>query len=311
MGKQHKDQEPKRRLTKLKKRMSWFQNTSAGPPVPGTPTLSLIVDGASDISLTVGPVAPVGSVYYIEVSVDGGAWQAAWQSAAEYSYETAQVDLELHSYRYRCRGENSNGFGAWSSLLQTPSTPYTPSDLTISEYHVLDWINQSAVATGFQIYAAQNSAANEGSLHGTVQAPYETYATGIGSTAETVQFSFHVRAIVAGGGASAFIGPVWTHPLVATNLDVEQVSADTVQYSWTHAYQDALGSADTAEIECRVNGGGWTAVTSDSTLTLWSTHQGANSSVSIGETMEGRVRFAKGGKWGPWLASSPITWVAW
>ena len=247
-----------------------------------------VSDNRNDVSWTRG--ANADSAYYsqhIERSVDGGAWsEIAALSASATSYADGSTTSN-HSYAYRVRAYNSNGYTAYSESVTTYNTPAAPTSVTASrtgETGVLVTIaNPANTATALELQRS-----NEGVLWDTVQ-------TGSGKVTELSDNpgggTFYYRARNTRGSLASAWSPASnavvtiTPPAAPTLVSpasgaVVASSVKSVELSWTHNPVD--GSAQTAaEVAWSTDGGKtWTTSTVGTKKSASITAPAVNSTVT-------------------------------
>lgn len=277
----------------------------SAPAAPTRMTNSRRDDHSSTIAWTVpsSTAAPVQSVE-IQREVNNSGWVALTTSTKASGSMTVTGQNPGNRYRYRVRGRNSGGSGAWANspwVYQTPVPVGNPQATRSGNDIVISWTNRNAVDYG-GIRIIDN-----GTQVNWVNSPATSWTHPAPSTATTHRYQLE-----------AFYGDlkaarVYTNtvqllaaPLAPTDLAPSGVflAPGTHSFSWTHRPTDGTAQAG-YEIRFRRVG-----------LTDWTTYTGTTSAsrsvststfASSGQAIEWQVR-TKGAHadFGPWSAVATV-----
>ncbi|HYO08098.1 MAG TPA: fibronectin type III domain-containing protein [Tepidisphaeraceae bacterium] len=221
--------------------------------------------------------------YRIERSTDGGAtWSLLASTGANVTTHSNTTALAGTSYRYRVRGYNGAGNGAFSpvaSALTVPAAP-TPAATPVSASQInLSWTNVAG-ESGYTVERSNDGGATW-QMSANVAADVTAYSD-TGLTAGTA-YTYRVRANNAtgssghGGTASATTAPAAPGGLVATSAGATQINV-----SWN----DVAGETGYVVERSADGASGWAQVGTTSTgVTAF-----ANTGLAAGTTYFYRVR---------------------
>ena len=235
------------------------------PAAPTSLTATRISDNRIDLSWT-NPSSTYGG-FYLQVSIDGGAWSNAWSvenvMPTSYSYTAASAG---HSYKFRAYTGYWYAYSAYSNETATISmTPSAPQSISVAASGgtnvTVTLTNNSPVATSLE-YQTSTDGGSTWSASTTVSgSPVTSFSTSVSGTA-----LIRVRNKNATGVSDWLVSdPITTicppaPPTLRTpSGSVYDMAQGDIEFSWLHNSLD--GSTQTAyQLRYAINGGAWTTL---------------------------------------------------
>ena len=282
------------------------QYTVEVPHLPGAPTslsATRISDNRIDLTWT-NPSSTYGG-FYLQVSIDGGAWSNAWSvenvMPTSYSYTAASAG---HSYKFRAYTGYWYAYSSYSNetatISMTPTAPTAISVAAVSGTTVeVTLTNPSPVATKVQYQVSTDG----GSTWGATQesANITTFQTTVSGTGKIRVRNYNSTGTSAWlvSDTITTITPPAAPTLTAPAGSIIDLALGSVDFEWVFNSLD--GSAQTAyEFDYSINGVSQTPKTGTTakkeTVSL--------STLSAGDTITVKVR-TKGAdaNWGAWSST--------
>lgn len=276
------------------------------PHLPGAPTslsATRISDNRIDLTWT-NPSSTYGG-FYLQVSIDGGAWSTAWSvenvMPTSYSYTAASAG---HSYKFRAYTGYWYAYSSYSNetatISMTPTAPQSIAVAAVSGTTVeVTLTNPSPVATKVQYQVSTDGGSTWGATQESANlTTFQTTVTGTGK--------IRVRNYNSTGTSSWLVSstittitPPAAPTLTAPAGSIIDLALGSVDFEWVFNSLD--GSAQTAyEFSLSKNGG---AATVTSGTTAKKVTQSL-SSFAAGDTITIKVR-TKGAdaNWGAWSST--------
>lgn len=275
---------------------------------PGTPTRmtnSRVNDSSSTIAWTVpsSTSAPVSSVE-IQRETNNSGWVALTTSTKASGSMTVTGQNPGNRYRYRVRGRNSGGNGAWATspwVYQTPVPVGNPQATRSGNNIVVSWTDRNAYPYGgFRIY-------DNGAEVGAVNGLTTSWTHANPSTAVTHRYQIEAYyGNLKAARVSTNTVQLLAAPLAPTNLTPSGVFLipGTHSFSWVPRPTDGT---DQTAYEFRLRRVGLTDWTTYTGTTATSRSVSTSTFASSGQAIEWQVR-TKGAHadFGPWSAVATV-----